>query len=137
MTHLTRGLDHLRTGSGPERLGPALAVDVLERLEGAFRAVGAHARLPHLERHPQGGRLHALDQRADEQIHGRHDCVVVPNLTRPPLSAVDSPVALRVARPTRRVPLTPAKARDACDAFGVCDARTDAFVCACDDACAR
>jgi hypothetical protein len=78
MTHLTRGLDHLRTGSGPERLGPALAVDVLERLEGAFRAVGAHARLPHLERHPQGGRLHALDQRADEQIHGRHDdCVVV------------------------------------------------------------
>ena len=100
MTHLTRGLEHLRPRARPERLRPSGAVDVLERLEGPFRAVGAHARLPHLERHPERGRLQALDHRADQQIHGRHDCVVVSlrfvtNRTRESLgNAVDTPSRL-------------------------------------------
>ena len=78
VTHLASGLDHLGPGTGPERLDAALFIDVSEGFHRALLAKPAHARLPDLEGHAEGGRLGALDERAEEKVDGRHlRCVFV------------------------------------------------------------
>ena len=78
VTHLASGLDHLGPGAGPERLDAALFIDVSEGFHRALLAKPAHARLPDLEGHAEGGRLGALDERAEEKVDGRHlRCVFV------------------------------------------------------------
>ena len=78
VTHLASGLDHLGPGTGPERLDAALFIDVSEGFHRALLAKPAHARLPDLEGHAEGGCLGALDERAEEKVDGRHlRCVFV------------------------------------------------------------
>ena len=72
VAYLARALEHLRSGARPERLHAAGPVDGPERLQRALAPVRPHARLPHLERHAERRRLHALDETADGEVNGRH-----------------------------------------------------------------